>query len=152
MMIQIQDWKYDKKIVVVDEVNHGTVQVEVPKPGEYKDKYYQHADCAIYNLWVDEKYRKQGVARLLMETAEKEAKKLGCKSVQLEYDKESESFVLQWYQRLGYVVTACGIGGHLLLVKKLRCDTLSPPLKDNFVTLQIEISTFVFHSKYLMSY
>ena len=80
-MIQIQDWKCDKKIVVVDEINHGTVQVEIPKSGEYKDKYYQHADCAIYNLWVDEKYRKQGVARLLMETAEKEAKKLGCKSV-----------------------------------------------------------------------
>ena len=119
MMIQIQDWRYDKKIVVVDEINHGTVQVEVPKPGEYKDKYYQHADCAIYNLWVDEKYRKHGVARLLMETAEKEAKKLGCKSVQLEYDKSSESFVLQWYKRLGYVVTACGIGGPLLLVKKL---------------------------------
>ena len=58
MMIQIQDWKYDKKIVVVDEVNHGTVQVQVPNPGEYKDKYYQHADCAIYNLCVDEKYRK----------------------------------------------------------------------------------------------
>ena len=118
-MIQIQDWKCDKKIVVVDEINHGTVQVEIPKSGEYKDKYYQHADCAIYNLWVDEKYRKQGVARLLMETAEKEAKKLGCKSVQLEYDKESGSFFLQWYKRLGYVVTACGIGGPLLLVKKL---------------------------------
>ena len=139
-MIQIQDWKCDKKIVVVDEVNHGTVQVEVPKPWEYKDKYYQYADCAIYNLWVDEKYRKHGVARLLMETAEKEAKKLGCKSVQLEYDKESEPFVLQWYQRLGYVVTACGIGGPLLLVKKLWGDTLSPPLKNKFVTLQIEIN------------
>lgn len=53
-----------------------------------------------------------------MTTAE-EARKLGCKSVQLEYDKESESFVLQWYKRLGYVVTACDIGGSLLLVKKL---------------------------------
>ena len=41
------------------------------------------------------------------------------KSVQLEYDKESESFVFQWYQRIGYVVTAWGIGGILLLVKKL---------------------------------
>lgn len=119
MMIQIQDWESSQKIVVVDEINHGTVQVEVPKPGPYKDKYYQHADCAIYNLWVDEKYRKQSVARLLMETAEREAKKLGCKSVQLEYDKENGSFVLQWYKRLGYVVTACGIGGRLLLVKKL---------------------------------
>ena len=119
MMIQIQDWRYDKKIVVVDEINHGTVQVEVPKPGEYKDKYYQHADCAIYNLWVDEKYRKQGVARLLMETAEKEAKKLGCKSVQLEYDKDSESFVLQWYKRIGYRIKARNENGRLLLVKEL---------------------------------
>lgn len=119
MMIQIQDWRSDKKIIVVDEINHGTVQVEIPKPGEYKDKYYQHADCAIYNLWVDEKCRKQGVARLLIETAEKEARKLGCKSVQLEYDKESEPFVLQWYQRLGYVVTVPGKGGPVLLVKKL---------------------------------
>ena len=41
------------------------------------------------------------------------------KSVQLEYDKESDPFVLQWYERIGYVVTAFGIGGHLLLVKKL---------------------------------
>lgn len=25
-MIQIQDWKCDKKIIVVDEINHGTVR------------------------------------------------------------------------------------------------------------------------------
>lgn len=66
-MIQIQDWEQSQKIIVVDENHHGTVQVEIPKPGSYKDEYYQFADCAIYNLWVDEKYRKQGSARLLME-------------------------------------------------------------------------------------
>ena len=120
MMIQIQNWESSQKIVVVDEINHGTVQVEIPKPGEYKDKYYQHADCAIYNLWVDEKYRKQGVARLLMETAEKEAKKLGCKSVQLEWnDKDTELFVLAWYKRLGYRIRARSEGGRLQLVKRL---------------------------------
>ena len=54
-MIQIQDWELSQKIIVVDENHHGTVQVEVPKPGEYKDEYYQYADCAIYNLWVDVK-------------------------------------------------------------------------------------------------
>ena len=119
-MIQIQDWELSKKIIVVDEKHHGTVQVEVPKPGPYKDEYYQYADCAIYGLWVDEKFRKQGSARILMEVAEREAKKLGCKSVQLEWDdKGSKNFVLEWYKRIGYVVTACGIGGPLLLVKKL---------------------------------
>lgn len=46
-MIQIQDWESSQKIVVVDENHHGTVQVEVPKSGHYKDEYYQYADCAI---------------------------------------------------------------------------------------------------------
>ena len=79
-MIQIQDWELSQKIVVVDEIHHGTVQVEVPKPGPYKDEYYQYADCAIYNLWVDEKYRKQGVARILMETAEGGSQETGVQS------------------------------------------------------------------------
>lgn len=119
-MIYIQDWESSQKIVVVDENHHGTVQVEVPKPGPYKDEYYQHADCAIYNLWVDEKYRKQGTALLLLETAEREAKKLGCKSVQLEWDdKGSKPFVLEWYKRLGYRVMARNEKARLLLVKEL---------------------------------
>lgn len=119
-MIQIQDWEQSKKIIVVDENHHGIVQVEVPKPGPYKDEYYQHADCAIYNLWVDEKFRKQGSARLLMEVAEREAKKLGCKSVQLEWDdKGSKPFVLAWYKRLDYRVMARNENGRLLLVKEL---------------------------------
>ena len=119
MMIQIQDWETSQKIIVVDEINHGTVQVEIPKPGPYKDEYYQRADCAIYNLWVDEKHRKQGSARLLMETAEQEAKKLGCKSVQLEWDdKGSKPFVLDWYKRLGYRIRARSAGGRLQLVKR----------------------------------
>ena len=119
-MIQIQDWEQSKKIIVVDENHHGTVQVEIPKTGPYKDEYYQFADCAIYNLWVDEKYRKQGSARLLIEAAEQEAKKLGCKSVQLEWDdKVSKPFVLEWYKRLGYRVMARNEHGRLLLVKKL---------------------------------
>lgn len=120
MMIQIQDWESSQKIVVVDEINHGTVQVEVPKPGPYKDEYYQYADCAIYSLWVDEKHRKQGSARLLMETAEQEAKKLGCKTVQLEWnDRDTGLFVLAWYKRLGYRIRARSEGNRLLLVKKL---------------------------------
>jgi ribosomal protein S18 acetylase RimI-like enzyme len=120
MMIQIQNWESSQKIIIVDEINHGTVQVEIPKPGPYKDEYYQYADCAIYNLWVDEKYRKRGTACLLMETAEREAKKLGCKLVQLEWnDKDTEVFVLEWYKRLGYHVKALNENDRLLLVKEI---------------------------------
>ena len=119
-MIQIQDWELSQKIIVVDENHHGTVQVEIPKPGPYKDEYYQYADCAIYGLWVDEKFRKQGSARILMEVTELEAKKLGCKSVQLEWDdKGSKHFVLEWYKSIGYRVMVRNENGRLTLVKEL---------------------------------
>jgi len=118
-MIQIQEWEKTRKIMIVDEEHHGTVQVEIPKPGKYKDEYYKHADCAIFNLWVDEPYRKQGVARMLIETAEREAKKLGCKKVQLEWNiKESDDFVIDWYSRIGYDEKEFGRGSSLL-VKEL---------------------------------
>ena len=119
-MVQIQDWELSKKIVVVDEIHHGTVQVEVPKPGPYKDEYYQYADCAIFCLWVDEKFRKQGTARILMETSEVEAKQLGCRSVQLECDhKASKPFVLAWYKHIGYRVMARSENSRLLTAKEL---------------------------------
>ena len=55
-----------------------------------------------------------------METAEREAKKLGCKSVQLGWDdKGSKPFVLEWYQRIGYRIKARNENGRLLLVKEL---------------------------------
>ena len=68
-MIQIQDWKCDKKIVVVDEVNHGTVQVEIPKPGEYKDKYYHRANSSIYNLLFYKKYLNHFMSLLFIYTS-----------------------------------------------------------------------------------
>lgn len=119
-MIQYQDWAESQEIIIADEMNHGTVQVEIPKPGRYKDEYYQNADGAIHNLWVDKGHRRFGWGNILLETAEREAKKMGCKSVQLEWNgAESERFVLDWYQRNGYRAKAFFGLDHLLLVKNL---------------------------------
>lgn len=97
-------------------MSHGTVQVEIPKPGRYKDEYYQNADGAIYNLWVDKAFRKKGVGHNLLDMAERQAKKMGCKSVQLEWNgAESDPFVLDWYQRQGYVEKEFGMGSSLLV-------------------------------------
>lgn len=118
-MIQIQDWKCDKK--------SWSWMKSTMAPCRWRYRSLESIRINIISMpiapsttfgWM-RNIASRVVARLLMETAEKEAKKLGCKSVQLEYDKESGSFVLQWYQRLGYVVKAFGIGGPLFLVKKL---------------------------------
>lgn len=102
-MIQIQQWYDAKRILVVDERHHGSVQVCIPAPDYEDSKLSGKADALIYALWVDEPYRRQGSARLMLEAAEHEAKKLGCKSVCLEWDnREAKEWTLHWYERVGY--------------------------------------------------
>ena len=57
--------------------------------------------CAcIYNLSVEEKYRRKGYGNMLLEEAEKVAQRLGVNVVSLAAKKGS--FMLDWYQRSGY--------------------------------------------------
>lgn len=118
-MIQQQQWYMERRILIVDENNHGTVQVSIPESSETDSKIYESADALIYALWVDKPYRCQGVAKKLLETAEREAKRMGCRKVALEWDRrESKEWTLQWYERLGYVEKS--FGHHTsLLVKDL---------------------------------
>lgn len=104
-MVQHQYWCGEQRILIVDELHHGTVLVSIPdesltaKENRIKDT----ADVIIYALWVDEPYRKKGVAGLLIEAAEREAMKAGCRTVCLEWDRrEAPQWVLDWYERLGY--------------------------------------------------
>lgn len=57
--------------------------------------------CAmIYRLSVEEKYRRKGYGKMLLNEAENEARKFGANVVSLTAKKDS--FVLEWYQRSGY--------------------------------------------------
>lgn len=59
--------------------------------------YWQYLDIAF--LWVDEKYRGEGYATLLMKAAEDEARRRGCEHVFL----DTLSFqALGFYLKLGY--------------------------------------------------
>lgn len=65
------------------------------------------ADALVYSLWVGERHRGRGVAKLLMETAERELKRCGIATVAISWDgRDSPQWVLQWYERLGYVEKA----------------------------------------------
>lgn len=57
--------------------------------------------CAmIYRLSVEEKHRRNGYGRWLLNEAENEARRLGANVVSLAAKKSS--FMLDWYQRCGY--------------------------------------------------
>lgn len=98
-----QQWYQEHRILIVYGIHYSSVQVSIPDKNADDNRIEGKADALIYALWVDEPYRKQGVARKLLETAEREAKKMGCKTVCLEWDRrESEEWTLRWYERLGY--------------------------------------------------
>lgn len=57
--------------------------------------------CAmIYRLSVEEKHRRNGYGKMLLNEAENEARRLGANVVSLAVKKDS--FMLDWYQRIGY--------------------------------------------------
>ncbi len=98
-----QQWYQEHRILIVYGIHYSSVQVSIPDKNADDNRIEGKADALIYALWVDEPYRKQGVARKLLGTAEREAKKMGCKTVCLEWDRrESEEWTLRWYERLGY--------------------------------------------------
>ena len=100
-MIQHQKWKDEERILIVDEQNCGSVQVSIPCYNSIKIS--GKADALIYALYVDERYREQGIATKLLKIAEQQAKLNGVQVIGIEFDKkESESFVLDWYIKNGY--------------------------------------------------
>ena len=118
-MIQHQQWHDAQRVIVVDERNRGTVQMCIPAPNYEESRIEGKADALIYALWVDEPYRGQGGATYILETIENEARRMGLKSVCLEWDnRDTPEWVLRWYERLGYVEKE--FGRHIsLLVKQL---------------------------------
>ena len=118
-MTQLQTWADSRRLLIVDERNHGSVQVVMPDPEVPYSRIRGRADALICCLWVDEGFRRQGSATCMLEAAEREAQRLGCRSVCLEWDRrEAEEWTLRWYERLGYKERESGYGCSLL-VKKL---------------------------------
>lgn len=107
-MIQHQHWEDSIRILVTDEQHHGSIQVFIPKRTEDKPLDGE-ADALIYSLWVGERHRGLGVAKFLMEAAERELKRCGIANVAISWDgRDSPLWVLHWYERLGYKEKALG--------------------------------------------
>lgn len=57
----------------------------------------------LHHLAVAKSHRRQGIARLLVQTAESELKRLGCPKVNLQV-RSTNASVVAFYQSLGYSV------------------------------------------------
>lgn len=103
-MIQEQKWDDYTMFLIVDEERHGSIMLEIPiEPRSSADAY-------LYNLYVDEPYRRMGVAKQLMETAENEARNRHCKTIALEWDRDEEKrWLLNFYEQSGYVEKIFGV-------------------------------------------
>lgn len=88
------------RILITDEENLSSVQIFIPL---YVSDIFGKADALIYALFVDNNYRRKGVAKSLLQLAEQQAKLNGVKTIGLHFvEEESDRFVLDWYLRSGY--------------------------------------------------
>lgn len=103
MTIIHQQWYKERRALIVEEATLSMVQVAVPDADLDDNRIEGKADALIYALWVDEFARRRGVGRKLLEMAEREARRMGCKTVCLEWDlRETPEWVRRWYNRMGY--------------------------------------------------
>ena len=114
----ITEWK-DKDNAIIslwnrDENYNDTEQVGVVELAVYKHGEHE-GEALVWNLYVDEGHRRNGLARELMDEAHKTAKHLGVKVTALEWSlKDSPHWVLDWYCRLGYDEKEFGPGNALM--------------------------------------
>lgn len=103
MIIIHQQWYQERRALIIDTENLSMVQVAVPDADSDDNRIEGKAEALIYSLWVDEFARRRGVGRKLLDMAEREARRMGCKIVCLEWDyRETPEWVRRWYNRMGY--------------------------------------------------
>lgn len=96
MKISKQTWHaFTRYLITAD---HGSIQIEV-----YNEELENGCKAFIWALWVDEEYRRQGIATRLIDKAEAICRDLGQEFVWLEWDeRDTPREILDWYQRRGY--------------------------------------------------
>lgn len=121
---QIQDWYYVRRYIISEMKSdiYGTLNLDIPKQyAKESDPFWKDCDAFIWALYVEDCARNIGIARKMMGEAEKRCVMYRCLSVGLCWDdRESEPWVLAWYQRRGYNEIRVEEDGHAhFLVKDL---------------------------------
>ena len=122
---QIQDWYHVRRYLISEVLMldvYGTLHLDMPKQHEKNnDPFWKDCDAFLWALFVDGIARNTGLAKKMMREAETLCLMAGCRTVGLRWDdRESESWVLDWYKRIGYKEIRVESDGHVhFLVKDL---------------------------------
>jgi ribosomal protein S18 acetylase RimI-like enzyme len=79
--------------------------------------WYDAADCWLEDIYVDERAQRLGVGRALADTALEQARKRGCRRIQLDVTETNEPAVA-FYRRLGFDSWSGPAGGRLLVMTR----------------------------------
>ena len=130
---QIQDWYHVRRYLISEVLRldvYGTLHLDIPKQHEKEnDPFWKDCDAFLWALFVDGIVRNTGLAKKMMREAETLCVMSGCRTVGLRWDdRESEPWVLDWYERIGYKEIRVESDGHVhFLVKDLsnKADSCS---------------------------
>ena len=130
---QIQDWYHVRRYLISEVLGldvYGTLHLDIPKQHEKEnDPFWKDCDAFLWALFVDGIVRNNGLAKKMMREAETLCLMAGCRTVGLRWDdRESEPWVLDWYERIGYKEIRAESDGHVhFLVKDLsnKADSCS---------------------------
>lgn len=134
---QIQDWYHVRRYLISEVLMldvYGTLHLDIPKQHEKEnDPFWKDCDAFVWALFVDDIARNTGLAKKMMREAETLCVMAGCRTVGLRWnDRESESWVLDWYKRIGYKEIRVESDGHVhFLVKDLTKDVDKKPSSDS---------------------
>lgn len=114
---QIQDWYHVHRYLISEVLMrhvYGTLHLDIPKQHEKEnDPFWKDCDAFLWALFVDGIVRNTGLAKKMMREAETLCLTAGCRTVGLRWDdRESESWVLDWYKRIGYEEIRVESDGH----------------------------------------
>lgn len=98
-MVITQHWPRFDRVLIIDKDTQSTLFIDIEE-----DVDYGYRETAwLWNLYVKEEYREQGIATKLIKDAEQAAKKKGCVATLLKWNElMSAGFTKDWYRRLGY--------------------------------------------------
>ena len=134
---QIQDWYHVRRYLISEVLGldvYGTLHLDIPKQHEKNnDPFWKDCDAFLWALFVDDIARNTGLAKKMMREAETLCLMAGCRTVGLRWDdRESESWVLDWYERIGYKEIRVESDGHVhFLVKDLSNKSDSDSSSDS---------------------
>lgn len=113
----ISQWNSTKctRLTIVDNNGRCKVQVDLLKD------YDTYGDCAyIWDLYVKEEYRRQGLAKELMQNAIQRAKDFGYNKILLEWDlRDTTIEIAKWYLSMGFIEEKFG-NGYALMVNTMQ--------------------------------